>query len=217
MCRPGQYGQDYFTMQRIYLDCRGPRAIHMHWRRFAVADIPLADPAAFDAWLVERWREKDALLAHFAKHACVPGEAAALAGAVAAAASAEEPAVEAVAEAVEAPAAEALEAATETEPKPERHLNGAAPGTSDPRRSSAGRSPARAPRDPAASSSSSPQKSAHADTRVAPDHPLELLQIFVALPAAPVVWRVLRRVVWPVGVHVARVARLAVFGCPTAC
>jgi hypothetical protein len=207
-CRPGQYGQDYFTMQRIYLDGRGPRAVHMHWRRFALRDIPLDDAAAFDAWLVARWREKDELLAHFAEHGCFPGEAAALL-AEASAADAADVAVEAAEAAPVVGAGE--EVAGEAEEKQEAHLNGATPQSSDPRRSSAGRSPARGPRAAAASSSS--PKQAHADTRVAPDHPLELLQIFVALPAAPAVWRV----VWRVGFHVARVARLAVFGCPSAC
>jgi lysocardiolipin and lysophospholipid acyltransferase len=39
--------------------------VHMHWRRFAVADIPLGSPQAFEAWLLARWREKDALLDAF--------------------------------------------------------------------------------------------------------------------------------------------------------
>lgn len=34
----------------------------MHWRRFAVADIPLDDQKEFDAWLRARWAEKDQLL-----------------------------------------------------------------------------------------------------------------------------------------------------------
>jgi hypothetical protein len=203
-------------MQRIYLDGRGPRAVHMHWRRFALRDIPLADPAEFDAWLVERWREKDALLAHFIEHGCFPGEAAALIAegdedVAAPVTVAEEPAAaveeeEKVAEAEwhtgEAAAAAAAEKAPALRP------NGSAATSTDPRRSSAGRSPARGPR-----ASPAAPRQAHIDTRVAPDNPLELLQIFVALPAAPVVWRV----VWRVGWQVARVARLAVFGCPAAC
>ena len=123
-------------MRRIYLDGRGPRAVHMHWRRFALADIPLADPAEFDAWLVERWREKDALLAYFAEHACFPGEAAALADAdPAAAAPAVEP-TEAAEASAAAPAPETPPEAAE-EKKEAQGLNGA-PKTSDPRRSSAG-------------------------------------------------------------------------------
>jgi len=34
----------------------------MYWRRFALSDIPLDDPKSFEAWLSERWKEKDALL-----------------------------------------------------------------------------------------------------------------------------------------------------------
>ena len=34
----------------------------MYWRRFAVSEIPINDPQAFDEWLLERWREKDRLL-----------------------------------------------------------------------------------------------------------------------------------------------------------
>jgi len=37
----------------------------MYWRRFAVSSIPLDDPKAFEAWLMDRWREKDALLELF--------------------------------------------------------------------------------------------------------------------------------------------------------
>ena len=34
----------------------------MHWRRFALSSIPLDDAKEFEAWLLERWREKDDLL-----------------------------------------------------------------------------------------------------------------------------------------------------------
>lgn len=34
----------------------------MHWRRFAVADIPLDDQNEFDEWLRARWAEKDKLM-----------------------------------------------------------------------------------------------------------------------------------------------------------
>lgn len=37
----------------------------MHWRRFAVADIPLDDQKAFDEWLRARWAEKDELMDHY--------------------------------------------------------------------------------------------------------------------------------------------------------
>jgi lysocardiolipin and lysophospholipid acyltransferase len=37
----------------------------MHWRRFAVKDIPIADPTEFELWLRERWVEKDNLLEYY--------------------------------------------------------------------------------------------------------------------------------------------------------
>ena len=39
----------------------------MHWRRFRVSDIPLTTLEEFDAWLQQRWLEKDELLEHHAK------------------------------------------------------------------------------------------------------------------------------------------------------
>jgi acyltransferase-like protein len=44
----------------------------MHWRRFALSSIPLSDAKAFDAWLNERWLEKDALLEYFSQHGHFP-------------------------------------------------------------------------------------------------------------------------------------------------
>lgn len=43
----------------------------MHWRRFAVADIP-EDEAKFDKWLEDRWVEKDELLAYYEKYSAFP-------------------------------------------------------------------------------------------------------------------------------------------------
>jgi hypothetical protein len=37
----------------------------MYWRRFAVSEIPLDEPKAFEAWLDQRWREKDELLEQY--------------------------------------------------------------------------------------------------------------------------------------------------------
>ena len=44
----------------------------MHWRRFAVKDIPIADPAEFEVWLRERWAEKDRLLEYYMASGCFP-------------------------------------------------------------------------------------------------------------------------------------------------
>lgn len=34
----------------------------MYWRRYAISEIPVEDHEAFDAWVIQRWREKDELL-----------------------------------------------------------------------------------------------------------------------------------------------------------
>lgn len=44
----------------------------MYWRRFAVSEIPVDDHEAFDAWLTERWREKDELLDQYLKTGFFP-------------------------------------------------------------------------------------------------------------------------------------------------
>lgn len=59
--REGGYGQDYFTLRSIYFQGRPPKSVNMYWRRFATADIP-TDAKDFDAWITERWREKDQLM-----------------------------------------------------------------------------------------------------------------------------------------------------------
>ena len=47
----------------------------MYWRRFAVSSIPVDDPKAFDDWVLQRWREKDYLLEHYAQHGRFPPSA----------------------------------------------------------------------------------------------------------------------------------------------
>jgi hypothetical protein len=44
----------------------------MHWRRFAVKNIPIADPAEFELWLRERWFEKDNLLEYYMENGRFP-------------------------------------------------------------------------------------------------------------------------------------------------
>ncbi|KAJ5765603.1 hypothetical protein N7520_005162 [Penicillium odoratum] len=58
----GVYPDKYFTLRSTYLQGRPPTSVNMHWRRFAVADIPLDDQTAFEEWLRARWVEKDRLL-----------------------------------------------------------------------------------------------------------------------------------------------------------
>ena len=64
--REGKYGQDVFTLRSTYSEGRPP-PVHIHWRRFRVADIPLETLEGFDGWLRDRWDEKDELLAEHAR------------------------------------------------------------------------------------------------------------------------------------------------------
>lgn len=62
LIRKGGYAQDYFTLRSTYFQGRPPKSVNMYWRRYAVPDIPVDDHEAFDAWVTQRWREKDELL-----------------------------------------------------------------------------------------------------------------------------------------------------------
>jgi hypothetical protein len=46
----------------------------MHWRRFQVSKIPLDDQKEFEAWLIERWAEKDQLMDEFFETSRFPSE-----------------------------------------------------------------------------------------------------------------------------------------------
>ena len=46
----------------------------MYWRRFALSSIPIHDAARFEAWLAERWREKDALLEGYVQNGRFPAD-----------------------------------------------------------------------------------------------------------------------------------------------
>ncbi|KAH8702608.1 putative acyltransferase [Talaromyces proteolyticus] len=61
----GCYPDRYFTLRSTYGQGRPPKSVNMYWRRWAVEDIPLDDQRVFEEWLLERWREKDALLDQF--------------------------------------------------------------------------------------------------------------------------------------------------------
>ena len=63
--RKGEYAPEYFTLRSIYLQGRPPKSVNMYWRRFVVSSIPLKDAKAFESWLLNRWKEKDALLEGF--------------------------------------------------------------------------------------------------------------------------------------------------------
>jgi lysocardiolipin and lysophospholipid acyltransferase len=60
------------------MEGRGPRFLNMHWRRFELSSIPINDTAAFDAWLLARWREKDVLLEHYTRTGGFPIDAEAI-------------------------------------------------------------------------------------------------------------------------------------------
>lgn len=64
---PGGYGQDIFTLRSAYFQGRPPKSVNMHWRRFAVKDMPIEDHDAMYKWVLDRWREKDELLEQFAR------------------------------------------------------------------------------------------------------------------------------------------------------
>lgn len=69
----GQYGQDLYTLRSMYLRGQPPPSVNMHWRRFAIKDIPLNDHDAFDQWLKQRWIEKDDLMEHYLTTGRFPG------------------------------------------------------------------------------------------------------------------------------------------------
>ena len=52
----------------------------MHWRKFAIVDIPLESQAVFDEWLHGQWRQKDALLESYLDTGRFPGEESAIHG-----------------------------------------------------------------------------------------------------------------------------------------
>lgn len=47
------------------------RSVHLHVRRFPIAELPQSEPE-LEAWLFERWREKDELLVSFAAQGHFP-------------------------------------------------------------------------------------------------------------------------------------------------
>lgn len=77
----GQFGEQYFTLSSTYFQGRPPKSVNFHWRRFRVADIPLDTQDEFDAWLRERWYEKDELMDQYLRDGRFPSSKAAIAGA----------------------------------------------------------------------------------------------------------------------------------------
>ena len=77
-CRSSGYAAETFTLRSTYFLGRPPKSVNLYWRRYAVADIPVDDPNAFQAWLEARWREKEQLLEHFFRTGLFPADEASL-------------------------------------------------------------------------------------------------------------------------------------------
>jgi lysocardiolipin and lysophospholipid acyltransferase len=45
----------------------------MHWRRFAIKDIP-KDSTEFEAWVLARWREKDDMVEYYMQNGRFPAD-----------------------------------------------------------------------------------------------------------------------------------------------
>lgn len=58
----GAFGEEYYSIYRMYFDGNYPKSVHMYWRKYRVADIPWQDESKFEQWLQARWAEKDKLL-----------------------------------------------------------------------------------------------------------------------------------------------------------
>ncbi|KAG9699255.1 acyltransferase-domain-containing protein, partial [Aureobasidium melanogenum] len=74
----GSYGGKLYTLRSVYFQGRAPKSVNMHWRRFAVADIPLHSKEETEKWLLERWREKDDLIEYYLNHGRFPADPAAV-------------------------------------------------------------------------------------------------------------------------------------------
>ncbi|KIW77082.1 hypothetical protein Z517_09528 [Fonsecaea pedrosoi CBS 271.37] len=70
----GQYAQDIFTLKAGYLEGRPPKSVSMHWRRFAIKEIPLHNDRAFELWLRARWREKDVMIEEYYQTGKLPAD-----------------------------------------------------------------------------------------------------------------------------------------------
>ncbi|KAL2434821.1 putative acyltransferase [Exophiala dermatitidis] len=70
----GAYAQDIFTLKAGYLEGRPPKSVSMHWRRFAIKDIPLHNEKVFELWLIARWREKDLLMEQYLQTGSFPAD-----------------------------------------------------------------------------------------------------------------------------------------------
>jgi 1-acyl-sn-glycerol-3-phosphate acyltransferase len=70
----GQFAQDIFTLQAAYGEGRPPKSVNMHFRRFAVKEIPIHNDKAFELWLRARWREKDLMIENYYRTGKLPAD-----------------------------------------------------------------------------------------------------------------------------------------------
>ncbi|KAF8338170.1 acyltransferase-domain-containing protein [Cantharellus anzutake] len=85
------YGQDHYTLRSIFLNGIPPPQVHIHIRYYKIEDIPIGEVSTkdsvgraeasveeatrFDAWLRERWVEKDRLMDTFYREGAFRQEA----------------------------------------------------------------------------------------------------------------------------------------------
>lgn len=69
----GDVPEDVYTLRGILLFGHYPEKVHVHMRRFLIAEIPKGEEE-YAAWLRDRWTEKDALMAEFYRTGAFPGE-----------------------------------------------------------------------------------------------------------------------------------------------
>jgi len=68
------YAAELFTLRSTYFQGRPPKSVNLYWRRFAVADVPIDDPEAFQKWVEARWQEKEQLLEHYFRTGLFPAD-----------------------------------------------------------------------------------------------------------------------------------------------
>lgn len=58
----GVFGEDYYTLKKMYLHGVFTPSISIYWRKYKISDIPWQDEVKFEKWLYDLWYEKDKLL-----------------------------------------------------------------------------------------------------------------------------------------------------------
>lgn len=72
--RKGGYAQDIFTLRSTFFQGRPPKSVNMYWRRFAMSSIPIHDAKAFEAWVMDRWKEKEKILEQYQQMGRFPAD-----------------------------------------------------------------------------------------------------------------------------------------------